>query len=253
MSEQGWIVFYWYASYNKGGIYLSKGDVIDRTYDALLSDLTVSAQTSPLGVSISPNGRFVVFDSAAVFDDHALQSSARKVYRVDLGTGRLDLISRAVDGGPNGDSSGAVVSDDGTVVFTSTASNLVAGDANAQPDIFMGRGAEVMLLSRGLNGAANGGSRDPDISSDGRFVVFTSDATNLVPDDLGGNSDVFRERLSDLAIQIVSAPRSGESANGNSYGPAINGDGSVVVFSSDATNLGEAIADRFSGLFIARF
>ena len=97
----------------------------------------------------------------------------------------------------------------------------------------------VTLESRLSNGlASNGGSGHPGLSADGRYLVFDSDATNLVEEPDGNTrSDVFaRDRLNGTTRRISVSPL-GAEANGTSYNPAISADGRVVVFASSATNL----------------
>ena len=104
---------------------------------------------------------------------------------------------------------------------------------------------KMIPLSIGWNGAdPNGPSSSPSVTSDGRFVVFASEANNLVKGDSNGWSDIF---LRDTCISAISAcvPATlrlsigpdGAEANGASFSPAISPDGRFVVFNSSATNL----------------
>ncbi len=77
----------------------------------------------------------------------------------------------------------------------------------------------------------------PAISGNGRFVAFASLASNLVPDDTNGLSDVFVKDHATGAIERVSVSSSGLQANGASQVPEISFDGRYVVFLSNATNL----------------
>jgi hypothetical protein len=126
------------------------------------------------------------------------------------------------------------------LVFSSAASNLVPGDTNGLPDIFLFDYVtkELRLVSRPPGGGqSNGLSGQGLISQDGRYVIFRSFATNLVPGDNNGHADIFvYDRLSGN-IERVSVSSSGEQANGGSRDPSICGDGRFVSFSSDATNL----------------
>ena len=74
-------------------------------------------------------------------------------------------------------------------------------------------------------------------SADGRFIIFQSNASNLVAGDNNGAADVFLYDLQTHQVQLVSAAADGSSANGASYRPAISADGHHIVFASDATNL----------------
>lgn len=125
------------------------------------------------------------------------------------------------------------------VAYYSDASNLVAGDTNAERDIFVydreaGTTSRISVSSTGVQ--ADGSSRTPDISEDGRYVTFQSYASNLVA---GGNNetDIFRhDRYTDTTVQ-VSLNSAGTGGNGVSDDPSISGAGRYVVFQSDATNL----------------
>ncbi len=116
-------------------------------------------------------------------------------------------------------------------------------------DSCLGAGAacvpQAIPISIGWNGAdPNGPSSSPSVTRDGRFVVFASEANNLVKGDSNGWSDVF---LRDTCISATSAcvPATlrlsigpdGAEANGASFSPAISPDGRFVVFNSSATNL----------------
>ncbi|MGZ4618639.1 MAG: TolB family protein, partial [Frankiaceae bacterium] len=89
----------------------------------------------------------------------------------------------------------AVSADGRYVVFTSDAANLVPGDTNDTPDVFVrdrraGTTTRVSVSNTGAQG--NGYSYNaPAVSADGRYVAFVSDAANLVPGDTNGASDVF--------------------------------------------------------------
>jgi Tol biopolymer transport system component len=126
------------------------------------------------------------------------------------------------------------------VAFASGASNLVAGDTDDTFDVFV-RDRRMQLTRRvsvGPGGQqANGQSRDPAISADGRFVAFVSSASNLVAGDTNHRRDVFvRDRVAQVTRRISVGP-GGEQANGGSFTPAISAHGRFVAFFSDASNL----------------
>jgi len=77
----------------------------------------------------------------------------------------------------------------------------------------------------------------PSISADGRYVAFQSSATNLVPDDTNGISDIFVHDRQTAQIERVSVSSSGEQGNSTSCCPSISPDGRYVAFQSCATNL----------------
>jgi len=84
---------------------------------------------------------------------------------------------------------------------------------------------------------ANGDSDDPAISSDGRYVAFTSLASDIVPGDTNGTYDVFRRDLLTGTTIRISVATAGAEANNYSFRPAISADGRQVAFHSDASNL----------------
>ena len=102
-------------------------------------------------------------------------------------------------------------------------------------DLWRRRTTRVSVSSTGAEG--DGASFYPSISADGRFVAFRSFARNLVPDDRNRVEDVFVHDRVTKVTERVSVSTSGREANGPSVSSNMNGDGSVVVFSSDASNL----------------
>ncbi|QOV89052.1 CARDB domain-containing protein [Humisphaera borealis] len=97
----------------------------------------------------------------------------------------------------------------------------------------------VGLVSVGIGGAAaNGDSAEASVSSDGRYVVFSSFATNLVANDTNGHKDIFlRDRNTGTTVMVSKNPTTGEGGNKDSTQPVINADGTYVAFVSRATNL----------------
>src|SRR2546425_47262 len=127
--------------------------------------------------------------------------------------------------------------------FWGHASNLVPGDTNGLADVFVhdrqtGTTTRVSVDSSGAQG--NAGSYDPSMSADGRYVVFTSDASNLVPGDTNGVSDVFVHDLLTGATTRASVDSGGAQGNGRSkcsIGTSISFDGRTVGFISEADDL----------------
>src|SRR5262245_44433649 len=118
------------------------------------------------------------------------------------------------------------------VVFATWATNLVAGDTNGFSDVFVrdrvtGQTTRVSLASDGTQG--NDHSRAQDISADGRYVVFESWATNLVPDDTNLQLDVFRHDRQTGNTTRVSVGSNGEQGNGSSSAARISADGRFVT------------------------
>ena len=91
-------------------------------------------------------------------------------------------------------------------------------------------------------GLPNGSSYAPVISSNGKFIVFHSHASNLVPNDKNGHVDVFRYEIFNNRLTRLSLGANGEEANGGSFYPVINKDGTKVAFESHASNLDASAA-----------
>ena len=204
----------------------------------------VGAQGNSISASaaISANGRFVAFSSLASNLVPGDTNGEIDVFVRDRQTGKTERVSVG-RGGAQGNqfSNGAVISASGRyVVFTSLASNLVPGDTNAAMDVFIHdrRTGATRRLSRASGGRqGNANSFDAAISPDGRYVAFTSEASNLVPNDTNGEWDVFRRDRKTGSTVRVSVGASGVQGNSRSDGPGISADGRVVAFESLASNL----------------
>jgi hypothetical protein len=126
------------------------------------------------------------------------------------------------------------------VAFESRATNLVTGDTNGVTDVFL-RDTQLnttTLVSRASNGAlGNGASTKPDLSADGRYLMFTSAATNLVANDDNNATDVFIRDLRTGTTRLVSKATDGTVAHGSSTGAALSADGTKAVFQSDADDI----------------
>lgn len=192
--------------------------------------------------SISADGQYVAFQSNATNLVGGDTNGKWDIFVRDLKSAQVTRASVAPGGIPaNDNSSSPSISADGRyVAFVSAASNLVAGDANAKPDIFVydRKTTETTLVSVASDGArANGPSSSPSTSADGRYVAFQSEAANLVAGDTNGKSDIFVRDLHARRTLRVSVASDGAQANGNSYSPSISANGRYVAFGSDATNL----------------
>ena len=106
-------------------------------------------------------------------------------------------------------------------------------DVNAT-QIFL-QNISTSQITRITNG--NGSSYAPKISGDGRYIVFHSFASNLVPGDNNNHADIFIYYVFSGYIAKISNNVSGFDGNEGSFYPSINFDGSRIVFESEATNL----------------
>jgi RHS repeat-associated protein len=192
---------------------------------------------------VSSDGRFAVFESSSTNLVPNDVNGRKDVFLRDLQSGTTSLVSVNLLALPgNGDSTEPSLSADGRfIVFASEASDLVAGDTNFTTDVFVRDrlSGTTTLASISLTGTtANGRSRNPMISADGRFVVFDSRATDLVG---GGGAFVpnifIRDLVAGTTRRVSSAP-DGSEANRNTVLPYVSPDGRFVTFQSNATNLG---------------
>ena len=199
------------------------------------SGTSTAIYSSPFGneylwfVRISDDGSFLDIS------DRTPSGTVNELYRVDLVTGQHTLLSADSNGNPANQSCGSEgMSDDGLLItLSSRASNLVPGDTNGFNDIFLRdlTAQQTTRISLGPGGVeGNGDSRGGDMSSDGRFVVFTSWASNLVPGDTNGKSDVFIRDLSTGENHLASRPTTGGVSTPRPEGYSISDDGRFVVY-----------------------
>lgn len=168
--------------------------------------------------------------------DPSTSADGRYIAHVTIGgdVGLFDRLTgrRRVLAAGNGQASHPELSADGSVVaFSSTSSNLVAGDANGEEDIFLVRrtGGPARRLTDG-----DGPSTEPTVSGDGRTVAFTSTATDLVSGGTDGTADVYV-----MALDGAGSPTAVERVGGDgpSREPELSADGTALVFDSAATDL----------------
>jgi Ca2+-binding RTX toxin-like protein/Tol biopolymer transport system component len=205
---------------------------------------------------ISADGRFVAFESRATNlagPDHDLQPD---IYECDTLNGNIARVSVPLTDDVNsvGSSAQPSISADGRfVAFTSDAGGLVPGDGTRAGvywrDMVIGETRLVDVPPGALG--SDGSGLDPKISADGRFVLFDSDATDLLGGGLNGRTvDVFRKDMVTGEVTLVSQGRDGSGANGDSIADSISADGNVAVFTSNASNLvlgdGNGTADVFA-------
>src|SRR5262245_62090218 len=145
-------------------------------------------------------------------------------------TRRVSLDSAGAEA--SGDSTSPSLSYDGRrAVFTSYATDLVPGDTNHAPDVFVrdlviGTTTRLSVSNSGAEGNSN--SSDSVISGDGRFVAFASLSTNLVAGDTNGSWDVFVRDLASQTTTRASVDANGNQANGSSFLPVVSANGRYV-------------------------
>jgi hypothetical protein len=248
-----------YVAFRSLATNLVAGDT-NATYDVFVRDLQtstterVSVTTGGAGgnlasyfPSISGDGRYVAFRSDSPNLVAGDVNMATDAFVRDRQLGTTELVSLSSAGAQaNSFSYDPSISASGRyVTFWSNASNLVSGDTNGHADIFLRDRLNntTELVSISSTGAQ--GNSDPwyqsSVSDDGRYVVFASSATNLVPPDLNGTFDVFLRDRVNGTTQYVSVASDGTQGNNMSGGTTgvcpITPDGRVVAFYSLSNNL----------------
>ena len=173
------------------------------------------------------------------------------------------IISVGINGTQsNGGSFNASITDNTQfITYYSDATNLVAGDTNSNTDIFIYNSAtnttDRLIGNGGVQ--ANGNSYDPEISSGfdvdmqawGRFIVFRSDATNLVAgSDTNGTFDVFLYDRDTQNITRISEAADGAVGNNSSQDISISSDGRYITYSSSADNLVSGDSNSKEDIFL---
>jgi len=232
-------------------------EVISTDSSGNLPKVTGYSYGESLNPQITPNGRYVVFGSYAPNLVPNDTNQSFDIFVKDRQTGKTTRVSTDSAGnqGTIGKSSydpysSPSISADGRyVAFESDFTNSVPGDTNEVADVFVKDvlTGSITRVSVGINGQQSNGKSygvvsGPSISADGRYVAFTSDASNLVPNDLLGAPDVFvydRQTSSTTRVSVTS--EGFDAVDGflgtESYLPTISADGRFVAFVSNAANL----------------
>jgi Tol biopolymer transport system component len=218
--------------------------------------------------SISADGRYVAFSSLADNLVEGDTNGAFDFFVYDRMTGETTRVSVASDGTQaNGTCAfyalapifGPSISADGLyVAFSSNATNLVKGFTE-YPDIYINASiyvhnqvtGETTLVSVSSDGTqANGCSWLHAISADGRYVVFSSDATNLVDGVIDGNTNIYMHDRVTGSTTLVSVSGYGQRAYNDYWGSSISADGRYLAFSSDASNLVDGDTNGVPDIFV---
>lgn len=193
---------------------------------------------------ISESGRYITFTSGASDLAPGTASGVWNVFIRDLTRDTTALVSAGTDDtAANAPSMGSAVSADGRLVaFTSLASNLVAGTTRGVPEVYvrdMRRGITEIVSTAPDGAFANGNNQGWSLSSDGRFVVFSSTASNLVPGtSTGGFSHIYVRDLASNAVVLADVANNGSPADASAFAlTAVSATGRYVVFSSDASDI----------------
>lgn len=206
--------------------------------------------------ALSETGRFVTIRSDAsnlVPDD---ENEASDIFVHDRKTGITTRVSVSSTGEEaEGSSVGSSMSANGRfVAFHSTASNLTE-NATTTLNVFVHdrNTGETTLVSLSTSGEVGTNvSVSPSISANGRFVAFSSNAANLVPDDDNGAADIFVHDRETGETTRVSVNAANEEGNEWSDSPSINADGQYVVFEAYANNLVANDTNEIGDIFLAK-
>ena len=210
--------------------------------DILLSSSDVAGTQGNAGSfnpSITPGGRYVAFDSVAT-DLVPGGTTNSQIFRKDLWTGAVLLCSSNAAGiqGNNNSFFASISSDGRYVAFESIATDLVPGGTTNwqtfRKDLWTG--TVVLCSSNAAGTQGNGNSFNTSISSDGRYVAFESNSTDLLPAPTA-NTQIFRKDLQTGAIVLCSSNAAGTQGNAGSTNASITADGRYVAFESIATDL----------------
>jgi hypothetical protein len=140
------------------------------------------------------------------------------------------------------------------LVFSSRAANISNDDTDSFSDIHVydRQSLALQLISRaGVSGAkGNNDSLAPSMSLDGRFIAFSSKASNLDSADADSISDIYLYDRNLGTVELISRSGAGEKGNQDSNDAALSGDGRYVAFASTASNLGDGDKDTLSDIYV---
>jgi Tol biopolymer transport system component len=234
---------------------------------------TDSANHFSFAQDMTPDGRYVVFLSYArdlVPEIDGNENNSADVFLRDMQTGKTELISINRAGTASGNGNGYLfsptISDDGRyVAFTSDSTDLVVNDTNRDYDVFLRDRqtgtTELISVNRAGTASGNGISVYSAISPDGRYVVFSSTATDLVPENdtnimapevdqwTFDGSDVFLRDRQTGTTRLVSINSAGTASGSRVSSHAkITPDGRYVAFVSSAPDLVADVNDVNNGI-----
>ena len=231
-----------------GGAPMGVNEIVSLAHDGSLGTERCSYP------AMSPDGRWVAFQtrSALVPED---VNGLWDIYAFDRQTGTLHAVSTPTGGGVFGNANSyfpSISADGRYVVYESGSDNLAPLDFNTWLDVYM-KDLQTGVTTRisnsaGTGEAADGASRRPSISADGRYVAFRSSADDLGVPDTNFMSDIYRyDNLTGDVVRVSDGPAG--QANGNSIRPSISADGSRIAFRSWASNLVPGDANGYADIF----
>ena len=210
-------------------------------------------------VRMTPDGRYLAFDSGATNLVPGVRAGSSNVYLRDRAAGTFALVNVRPDGGPSvGEAITVGLSADGNLVaFGSTADDLVPGGGAGGRlvpfvrDMRAGKTTRLAITPPGVE--PNGDTYVYGMSGDGRRVLLLSYASNLLPGDVNGEPDVFVHDRQTGETVLASARANGSFARkGSSDLSAISLDGRWVAFESDASTLVPNDTNRAPDVFVRK-
>jgi len=209
-----------------------------------------------VGSLMTADGRFVVFQRGQDIGAGWINGQpTSEIVFLDVQSGVAQWVFPTIDGSPStvNVSLMDMTPDGRTLLFQADDGNFVAGDTNGYPDTFVHDRITrtTRRVSTGMGGAqpnqvSNGGC----ISSNGRFVAYSSLASNLVPGDTNSNFDAFLFDLVTETTERVSLTAAGVQSSGGGTAAGVSNDGQIIVFGSQATDLVAGDTNGFSDLFV---
>lgn len=231
----------------------NKYDLVTRSTDNKITNTYYESGDPVIAGKGEDEGRYVAFWMYGKNIDGS-SGNYRQVYWRDRKTGITKMISKNAAGAEGNANSGApaIAADGQTVVFESYASNLSDGDANGVRDVFMWDATTntVELVSRVQGNSANGESYEPVISGDGKTIVYTSNASNILtlePVFSTPNIYVFK-RNSGQTFFITKDYETKKAAGG--YSPSISDDGSKIAFCAYTSHLAQNDNNNLWDIFL---
>lgn len=225
----------------------------NRTARVSVASDGAQANASSSDAVLSRNGRYVAFRSDASNLVPRDSNEGPDVFVRDRLTGRTTRISMTPKGQSHGTVHSIAISADGhSITYASDEPELVPGDTNGATDVFLydrptGQTSRVSVGTGGTQG--DDGSAGSALSADGRYVAFSSAASNLVPGDTNAREDVFvHDRRTGTTSRASVGDDGAQSDDGGSE-PAISADGRYLAFGSSA-HLDPADTDSEPDVFV---
>lgn len=242
--------------------HMSGGANLATVYDRTLKKFMFASSTaagmpdtsSPTLVQASDDGRYAVFVSSSA--NLVAGSSGQQIFRKNLVTGAVELVSStdgtAANRGTSNSTAPRISSDGRYVVFSSASANFGANGAQSQ--IFrkdMQSGTLALVSSPDGSTLGNNSASVLDMTSDGRYVLLSTAATNLISPATSG-TQIFRVDLGTVRSVALVSSTDGTAANqggASSSSGQMSADGRYVAFQTASVNLGFAITGGFTQTF----